>query len=133
MFTAYGNYRYQLQTRPKMHKLLQQSVAGERRPRMGHTNRPGGSARFAPLGEGYRRDQRDFRQADTRYPRQDGRVERGRSLLPLGVQNVIMYLQDWAEGPHPLPSPGGEREPILAPPPILQRPDVVNQDCRVSE
>ena len=132
-FTAYRNYQYQLQTSPGMRNLLQQSVAGDRGPRSGHANRPGGRVRFAPRGGGYRREQRDFRQADTRYPRQDGKGERGRPRLPPGVQNAIMYLQDWAGDPHTLPLQEGEREPTLSAPQILQRPNVEDQGREVPE
>ena len=133
MFTAYRNYQYQLQTRPGMRNPLQQLVAGDRGPRSGHANRPGGGVRFAPRGGGYRREQRDFRQGDTRYPRQDGKGERGRSRLPPEVQNAIMYLQDWAGDPPPLPLQEGEREPTLAAPQILQRPNVENHAREVPE
>ena len=51
VFTVYRNYRYELQTRPGMRNLLQQSVASDRGPRSGHANRPGGGVRFAPRGE----------------------------------------------------------------------------------
>ena len=50
MFTAYRNYRYQLQTRPGMRNLLQQSVAGDRGPCSSHANRPG-EASVSPLEE----------------------------------------------------------------------------------
>ena len=133
IFTAYRNYQYQLQTRPGMRNLLQQSVAGERGPRPGHANHPGGGVRFAPRSGGCQREQRDFRQADTRYPRQDGSRERGRSRLPPGVQNAIMYLQDWAGDPHPLPLQEGGRAPTLAAPQILQCPNVENQGHEVPE
>ena len=138
-FTAFRNYKYQMETRPGMRNLLQQSAREDRFSRQGYPSRSGGGARFAPRGGGYRRseldhrDRRDFRQADTRYPRRDGRGDRDRSRLPPGVQNAIMYLQDWAEEGRALPS--GEREGEMAPaaPQILQRTDVVNQGPEVSE
>ena len=79
------------------------------------------------------RNRRDFRQGDTRYLRRDGRGDRDRSRLPPGVQNAIMYPQDWAEDAHALPSGGREGEPAPAAPQILQRTDVVNQGLEVSE
>ena len=44
-----------------------------------------------------------------------------------------MYLQDWVEGPHPLPTQGSDRGPILAALQILQRPDVARQARQVPE
>ena len=78
MFTAYRNYRYQMETRPRVRNLLRQAVDEGRHPRQGLPNRSGGGARFAPRGGGYRsteldrRDPSDYRQADTRYPPQGG-------------------------------------------------------------
>ena len=138
-FTTFRNYKYQMETRPGMRNFLQQSAREDRFSRQGYPSRSGGGARFAPRGGGYlrseldQRDRRDFRQADTRYPRRDGRGERDRSRLPPGVQNAIMYLQDCAEDARSLPS--GEREGDMAPaaPQIIQRTDVVNQGFEVFE
>ena len=138
-FTAFRNYKYQMETRPRMRNLLQQSAREDRFSRQGYPSRSGGGARFAPRGDRYRcseldqRDRRDFRQADTRYPRRDGRGDRDRSRLPPGVQNAIMYLQDWAEDVRAFPSGEREGEMALAAPQILQRTDVVNQGLEVSE
>ena len=141
MSTAYRNYRYQMETRPGARNLLWHSV-GEGRPlRQGLPNRSGGGTRFAPRGGGYRRtelDRRDrpdhrHRQADTRYPRQGGRGDRDRSRLPQQVQNAIMYLQDWAGDPYPLPAEDHEGEPVLPVPQILRRPIVAAQGQEVPE
>ena len=138
-FTAFSNYKHQMETRPGMRSLLQQSAGEDRFSRQGYPGRSCGGACFAPRGGGYhrseldQRDRRDFRQADTRYPRLDGRGDRDRSRLPPGVQNAIMYLQDWAEDARALSS--GEREGEMAPvaPQILQRTDVENQGLEVSK
>ena len=122
-----------------MRNLLQQSAREDQFSRQGYLSRSGGGARFAPRGGGYRcseldqRDRRDFRQADTRYPRRDGRGERDRSRLPPGVQNAIMYLYDWAEDTRALPSGECEGKPAPAAPQIRQRTDVVNQGLELSE
>ena len=68
-----------------------------------------------------------------RYPRQDGRRERGWSRLLPGVQNAIMHLQDWAEDRHLLDVHGIEREPTLTALQILQRPDVENLAREIPE
>ena len=136
-FTAYKNYRYQMETRPGMCNLIQQSTREDRDPRRGDPNRSSGGLRFAPREGGYRypgadqRDRRDPRRIDMRYPRRDGRGDRGRPPFPQGVQNVIMYLQDWAGDPKPQPTDGGGGEPVLSAPQILQRPDVATQGHEV--
>ena len=139
MFTAYRNYRYQIETRPGARNLLRQSVGEGRPPRQGFPNRSGRGVRFAPRGGGYRRseldarDRRDFRQADTRYPRQEGRGSRDRYRLPQEVQDAIMYLQHWAEDTNPLPSDEQGGALTLAAPQVLQRPDAATQGRDVPE
>ena len=84
MFTAYRNYRYQMETRPGMHNLIQQSTHEDRGRRQGDTSRLGGGVRFVPRESGYRcpgvdqRDRPEPRRVDTRYPRRDGRGDRSR-------------------------------------------------------
>ena len=81
-FTAYRNYCCQMETRPGMRNLVQQSTREDRGPQRGDPNRSGGGVRFAPREGGYRysgadqRDRRDPRQMDTRYPWRDGRGDR---------------------------------------------------------
>ena len=139
MFTAYRNYRYQMDTRPGARNLLGQSVDEGRPLRQCFSNRSGGGAHFAPGGGGYRRTERDrrnrpdYRQADTKYPRRGGRGDRGRSRLPQQVQKAIMYLQDWAEDPYPLPAEGHEGEPVPPVPQILRRPIVAARGQEVPE
>ena len=139
MFTAYKNYRYQMEARPGARNLLQQAAGEHRPPRQVSPNRSGGGARFAPLGGGFRRtevDRRDrtaYRQADTRYPRQGERGDRDRSRLPRQVQKAIMYLHDWVEDPDTLTAEGHEGEPTGFVPHILRRLDVVGQGQEVPE
>ena len=138
-FTAFRNYKHQMETRLGMRNLLQQSAREDRFSPQGYPGRSGGGACFSPRGGRYRRselDQRDrgeFRQAETRYPHRDGRGDRDRSRLPPGVQNAIMYLHNWAEDARALPSREREGEMAPAAPQILQRTDVVNQGLEVSE
>ena len=49
-FTAFRNDRYQIETRPGMRNLLQQSAREDRFWRQGFSSRSGGGARFAPRG-----------------------------------------------------------------------------------
>ena len=98
-----------------------------------------GGARFAPRGGGYCRNEldthyrRDSRQADTRYPHQEGSENRDRAWLPPGLQNAIMYFQDCAEDPNPLPSDEHGGPPTLAAPRLFQRPDIATQGHEVPE
>ena len=139
MFTAYRNYRYQMETRPGARNLLRQAAGESRPPRQGFPNRSGGGVRFASRGGGFRRtevDRRDrpaYRQADTRYPRQGERGDRDRSRLPQQVQKAIMYLQDWVEDPDALPVEGHEGEPTHFVPHILRRSDVAGRGQEVPE
>ena len=85
MFTAYRNYRYQMETRPGALNLLRQATGEGRPPRQCFPNRSGGGVRFAPRGGGFRRtevDRRDrpaYRQAAIRYRRKGERGDRDRS------------------------------------------------------
>ena len=140
MFTAYRNYRYQMETRPGARNLLRQAVGEGRPPRQGYPDRSGRGARIAPCGGGYRCNELDlpgrpdYRQADTRYPRHEGgRGDRDRSRLPQQVQNAIMYLQDWVEDLYPLRTEGHEGEPVLPAPQILRRPVVAAQGQEVPD
>lgn len=78
MFTAYRNYRCQIETRPGMRNLIQQATTVNRGQKQGYSSEPGRGVRFAPRGGGYSRnkldprDRIDFRHGDTRYPRPNG-------------------------------------------------------------
>ena len=128
-----------METRPGARNLLRQAVGEGRPPRQGYPDRTGRGARFALRGGGYRRseldgrDRPDYRQADTRYPRQGGRGDRDRSRLPQQVQNAIMYLQDLVEDPYPPPVEGHVGEPVFSAPQILQRLVVAAQGQEVPE
>ena len=138
-FTAYRNYRYQMETRPGMRNLLQQSTRDDRGSRRSDPSRTGGGVRFAPREGWYRhpgtdkRDRRDPRRMDTSYTRPEGREERGRTPLSQGVQNAIMYLQGWAGDLNLQPAEEGGGEPVLPAPQILQRLDVATQGREVSD
>ena len=130
IFTAHRNYRYQIETHPGARSLPRQLVGEVGAPRHVFPNRSGWGARFAPREGGYRRneldrrDRPDYRQADPKYPRQGGGGDRDRSRRIQQVRNAIMYLQDWVEDLHPLPTEGHEGEPVLHTPHSLRRPDV---------
>ena len=76
---------------------------------------------------------RDYRQVDTREPRQGGQEDRGPLRLLQGGTGREMYLCDRAEGMHSLPAQESERDPFVVAPQILQRLEVLNQVREVRE
>ena len=92
MFTAYRNYRYQMETRPGARNLLRQAVGEGRPPRQGYPDRTERGARFAPRGCGYRRNELDRRDRPDYRQRRPRPNDLTGKVAPKVVNGLVFHM-----------------------------------------